>query len=290
VTKPTRPLLRYHGGKWKLAPWVIDHFPPHRTYVEPYGGGGSVLMRKARVDGEIYNDLDGEVVNVFRVLQDPGTAETLRRLIALTPFSREEFRRTYTEPRDAIEAAAFVISRSFMGFGSAASTRMHVTGFRASSKRAHGMSSTPAVDWANWPDQVPVFVARLRGVCIENRDAIAVMAQHDSPSTLHYVDPPYVQSTRSSLRQKNGNRGHYYRHDMADTDHERLAEFLHTVVGMVVLSGYPSQLYTDLYSDWAFHDRRHMADGGRARVERLWMNDRCARAQRQQEMSMEQRA
>lgn len=290
MTAPTRPLLRYHGGKWKLAPWILSHFPPHRTYVEAFGGGGSVLMRKPRVDGEIYNDLDGEVVNVFRILQDEASAEKLRRLLELTPFARAEFRRTYMPPRDPIEAAAFVIARSFMGFGSAASTRMHITGFRTSSKRSHGMSSTPAVDWSNWPDQVPVFVKRLRGVCIENRDAIAVMAQHDSPGTLHYLDPPYVQSTRSSLRVKNGNRGHYYKFDMADDQHRGLAEFVRELDGMVMISGYASELYDSLFSDWIHFDKKHMADGGRARVERLWMNDRCARAQRQHEMPMEQRA
>lgn len=276
--KPRRPVLRYHGGKWKLAPWVVAFFPPHRVYVEAFGGGASVLLRKPKVDGEIYNDLDDEVVNVFRVLQDPVKAAELRRLIALTPFARSEFKRTYGKPKGAIEAAAFVIARSFMGLGSAASTRMHITGFRTSSKRDMGSSSTPAVEWANWPDEVPAFVERLRGVCVENRDALAVMKQHDSPSTLLYVDPPYVQSTRSSLRNKNGNRGHYYKHDMADDDHVRLADFLHGVDGMVVLSGYPCDLYDSLYSDWERHEVYHMADGARRRTEVVWLNPACSRA------------
>ncbi len=276
-----RPVMRYHGGKWKLAPWVISFFPPHKTYVEAFGGGASVLLRKPRVNGEVYNDLDGEVVNVFRVLRDPETAAQLRRRLALTPFAREEFRRTYTAPADPIEAAAFVIARSFMGFGSAASTRTHVTGFRTSSKRDLGTSSTPAVEWGQYPDEVPRFVERLRGVVIENRDAIAVMAQHDDPKTLHYVDPPYVHSTRSSLRNPNGNRGHYYRHELTDEEHERLADFLHSAAGMVVLSGYPSELYNRLFSDWYRVERPHLADGGRRRVEVMWLNQRAARAQRQ---------
>lgn len=280
----SRPVMRYHGGKWKLAPWVVSFFPPHKTYVESFGGGASVMLRKHRVKGEIYNDLDGDVVNVFRVLQDPETAAELRRRLALTPFARVEFKRTYERPRDLVEAALFVIARSFMGFGSAASTRTHITGFRTSSKRDRGTSSTPAVEWADYPDEVPGFVERLRGVVIENRDALAVMAQHDEPSTLHYVDPPYVQSTRSSLRNPNGNRGHYYRHEMTDAEHERLGVFLHELAGMVVLSGYPSDLYERLFADWVRVERPHRADGGRPRTEVMWLNPRAARAQRQHQL------
>lgn len=278
----TRPVMRYHGGKWKLAPWIVSLFPPHDAYVEAFGGGASVLLRKPRVSGEVYNDLDSDVVNVFRVLRDPTQSAELRRLLALTPFARDEFKRTYKPPRDQVEAAAFVIARSFMGFGSAASTRMHITGFRTSSKRDQASRATPAVEWAGWPDEVPLFCERLAGVTIENRAAIDVMRQHDAPSTLHYVDPPYVQSTRSSLRVKNGNRGHYYRHDMDDAAHRELADYLHTVKGMVVLSGYPSELYAALFADWHRLDRPHMADGARPRMERIWMNRAAFEAQRQQ--------
>lgn len=77
-----RPLLRYHGGKWKLAPWIINHMAEHKTYVEPFGGGGSVLIRKPRAYAEVYNDLDGDVVNLFRVARDRG--EELRQALALT--------------------------------------------------------------------------------------------------------------------------------------------------------------------------------------------------------------
>lgn len=86
----TRPALRWHGGKWRLAPWVIEHFPPHRVYVEPYGGAASVLLRKRRSYAEIYNDLDDEVVGMFRVLRSD-RAPDLVRAVALTPFGRREF-------------------------------------------------------------------------------------------------------------------------------------------------------------------------------------------------------
>jgi DNA adenine methylase len=281
-----RPVMRFHGGKFRLAPWVLSLLPPHRTYVEGFGGAASVLLQKPRSRAEIYNDLDFELVNIFRVLQDPRTAEDLRRLASLTPFARAEFWRAYEPPAGPVDAAHKMIVRSFMGFGSASVTRTHQTGFRSSSRRAGHGSPTPAADWSNWPNHVPLFVERLRGVCIENRDAVAVMAQHDSPSTLHYVDPPYVQSTRSSLKQRNGNRGHYYKHDMDDAGHRRLAEFLRSVTGMVVLSGYRSALYDELYGDWVRLDRHHRAYGGRARVESVWLNPACAERQTQQVLEL----
>src|ERR1041385_943962 len=92
---PTRPVVRYHGGKWNLAPWIISHFPPHRIYVEPFGGAASVLLQKPRSYAEIYNDLDQEVVNVFRILRDRKAARELERLLRLTPFARDEFCHSY---------------------------------------------------------------------------------------------------------------------------------------------------------------------------------------------------
>lgn len=273
---PTRPVLRYHGGKWKLAPWLLQWFPPHHIYVEAFGGAASVLVRKPRSYGEIYNDRDSEVVNVFRVLRDPAKAAELERLIRLTPFAREEFKAAYTELEGDIERAHQMIVRAFMGFGSASMTRVHYTGFRSNSNRA---GTTPAQDWANWPVQIQQFTDRLKGVVIENRPAALVLTQHDTPQTLHYVDPPYPTSTRSSLKNKNGNVGHYYRHDMDDAGHIALAEVLHSLEGMVVLSGYPCEMYdTTLYGDWARHEIGHMADGAKPRTEVVWINPRCAEA------------
>lgn len=267
-----RPVLRYHGGKFRLAPWILSFFPQHHTYVEPYAGGGSVLMLKRRSKAEVYNDLAADVVNVFRVLQDPQSAEQLRRLSFLTPFARVEFERAYEPTDDPIERAMRTVARSFMGFGSASVHLSHQTGFRASSRRS---STTPAMDWVNWPEHVPAFVERLRGVVIESRDALACMAAHNHPDTLFYVDPPYVHSTRgctTGVRQK-------YEVEMTDADHVELAEVLHSLQGMVVLSGYPSSLYDfELYRSWERHERVALADGARERTEVVWMNPACSAA------------
>jgi DNA adenine methylase len=132
VTAPTRPVLRYHGGKFRKAPWIIGHFKPHRVYVEPYGGGASVLMRKPRADFEVYNDLDGDVVNVFRVLRDRRRSRALEQLLRLTPWARAEFELSYEASDDPVERARRTIVRCFMGHGTT-SRRKNRTGFRAGS-------------------------------------------------------------------------------------------------------------------------------------------------------------
>jgi DNA adenine methylase len=103
MSKVERPVLRYHGGKWKLAPWIIANMPPHQVYVEPFGGGANVLLRKERLAAEVYNDLDGRVVQVFRTLQDPEKAAQVRRRLSLTPFARAEFDSCYEPAVDEVD-------------------------------------------------------------------------------------------------------------------------------------------------------------------------------------------
>ncbi|EEG10265.1 DNA adenine methylase [Pseudogulbenkiania ferrooxidans] len=264
----TRPAMRYHGGKFRLAPWILSFLPEHRVYVEPFGGGGSVLLRKDRSHAEVYNDLDGEVVNLFRVVRDSG--DELVRQVELTPFAREEFKQAYQESADPIEQARRTLVRSYMGFGSAGASGQS-TGFRANSNRSN---KTPAHDWADFPSALASIVDRFRGVVIENRDALQCMQHHDSETTLHYVDPPYVHSTRN-LRT----RAPAYRHEMSDDDHRQLAAGLRELRGMVVLSGYPCELYDqELFADWERHECRALADGAKARTEVIWLNPACSAA------------
>lgn len=267
IGEPRRPLLRWHGGKWLLAPWIIAHFPTHRTYVEPFGGAASVLLRKPRSYAEIYNDLDDDVVNLFRVLRGPrDDAWELHHRLVLTPFSRTEFREAYLPTTDPIERARRLIIRSFMGFGSDGHNGARQTGFRANSNRS---GTTPAHDWQNYSDALECIMARVSGVVIEQRPAIEVMTQHDGPQTLHYVDPPYVHATRS--KAKNSSRKNYA-HEMTDADHAQLLSFLRTLKGMVVLSGYSHPAYETALNDWSRVERSALADGARERTEVLWIN------------------
>lgn len=274
----TRPVLRYHGGKFRLASWVVSFFPKHHVYVEPYGGAASVLLHKAPAHCEVYNDLNDEIVNVFRVLRDPDLASDLARLVALTPFARAEFDASYEPSADPVEQARRTICRSFMGFGSGAAFSKHATGFRTGIRGERNAGA--ASDLLTWPAEVPAFVERLRGVTIESRDALYLMARSDGPSTLFYVDPPYPHSTRGSargVRQK-------YAVEMTDADHRALADVLHDLEGMVVLSGYPCDLYDrDLFSGWERFERTALADGARKRTEVIWLNPACSAARSAQD-------
>ena len=271
--RPKRPVVRYHGGKWRLAPWIIAHLPPHQVYVEPFGGGASVLMRKARCYAEVYGDQWGRIVDVFRVLRSPAMASDLRRRIELTPFARCDFEAICEEAlcqeSDIIERARLTLFRSYAGFGSSSVNGAHSSGFRGGSNRR---GTIAAHDWAGYPDHIPAFVARLRGVVIENRPALDVIATHDSPETLIYADPPYPHSTRN-MRRGNAN----YAVEMSDDDQRALAAVLKTVQGMVVLSGYGCDLYDqELYPDWHRVEKDTYADSARKRTEVLWMNAKCA--------------
>jgi len=267
----SRPVLRYHGGKFILAPWIIGFFPPHRMYCEPFAGAASVLMQKPRSTAECINDLDDRIVAVFRCLRDPEKAEELRRRLVLTPFARAEFEESYSPAVDEIDAVRKTIVLSFMGHGSDSVGRGYRTGFRCKDTEGRAL---PSNEWANWPDQIPAFIQRLRRVAIERRDAVEVINRIDAVGTLFYVDPPYPAHARTSSVGKHG-----YRHELSDDQHCELAKTLHAVEGMVVLSGYACPLYDrDLYPDWERHETKALADGARPRMEVVWLNPACSAA------------
>lgn len=274
MNAPTRPALRYMGGKWRLAPWIVGHFPAHRTYVEPFGGAASVLLRKTRSYAEIYNDLDGEVVNLFRVLRCPDLGPELARQVALTPFARDEFEATYVASADPLENARQLVARSFMGFGSTAVALRRRTGFRADSNRS---GKHPAADWMGLPEALLAITDRMRGVVIENRDALSVMDRFDGPETLMFLDPPYVHGTRSQKRAR-GALEHAYKHEMTDEDHAGLLAWLQSSSSMILLSGYGSQLYDNGLKGWRRVEIDALADGARKRTEVLWINPAAANA------------
>ncbi len=269
-----RPALRWFGGKWLLAPWIIQFFPPHRIYVEAFGGAASVLLRKQPCYTEVYNDLDTDVVNLFRILRDADQAARLTEMLRLTPFARDEFVQSYEETADPLEQARRLVVRSFQGFGSSSPNRNRKTGFRANSNRS---GTTPSHDWANYPDALPDLIERWRGVVIENRPAAQVMANNDGRDTLFYVDPPYLHSTRGQKRV-GGQMYHVYAHEMTDEEHIALLESLLSLEGMVVLSGYPNQMYDDALGSWERHQRPAVADHALDRTEVVWLNPACVRA------------
>lgn len=270
----TRPVLRWHGGKFRLAPWIIGHFPKHRIYVEPFGGAASVLLQKPALPADVYNDLDGTVVNVFRTLRDPGKAAELERRLRLTLFARAEFEWSYLPPADDIDAAHKMIVRGFMGFGSDSNTRSCRTGFRAKMSDERAL---PSQAWATYMDAMPFFVRRLAGVVIEQIPALDLFARYDTEGTLFYVDPPYPHETRSSLHGRS-KRTHGYRHELTTADHIRLLAALKKLRGMVALSSYPNELYDRRLKQWRKVEVASLADGATPRTEVLWLNPACSAA------------
>lgn len=222
-----------------------------------------MLLRKPRSYAEVYNDLDTEAVNLFRVLRDPALSRRLVEALHLTPFARDEFVAAYADSDDEVERARRLVVLSFQGFGSNAHAKRS-TGFRSSSSRS---GTTPAFDWMNYPEALVATAERFRGVVIENRSAINVMTQHDAATTVHYVDPPYVQSTRGRFDMQRA-----YRHEMTDDQHVELLACLRTLKGGVVLSGYPCAMYDEQLGDWTRIEKDTHADGARKRTEVLWIS------------------
>mgnify|MGYP001176824854 CR=1 FL=1 len=266
MTQPKirHPVMRYHGGKFRLAPWIISHFPDHRCYVEPFGGAAGVLIQKPRSYAEVYNDLDGEVVNLFRVLRDADMCRRLQDACSLTAYAREEFNLAKQPATDPIERARRMVVRACMGFGSASALDSH-SGFRCDSKRLY---ATAAHLWTRFPANLAAISERLQGVIIENKNALEVMRAHDGDDTLHYIDPPYVSETRAAGRRQ-------YNHEMTDDDHVELLATATLMRGAVVISGYDCEIYRDLLTGWQMKTKSSRISAGKGtktRQECIWLS------------------
>ena len=259
-----RPPVKWDGGKHYLCHRIIEHFPPHDTYLEPFGGAASVLLNKVPSPVEVYNDLDQRITRLFRVLRDNG-AELIRRL-SLTPYSEIEFDASEEDVADEIELARrdFVRWRlSLGGRGDSFSFTKH--------RVRRGMADVVSGYLSAIDEQLPLIVTRFRTVQILCKPAVDVIPKWDSPTTLIYCDPPYLHSTRHEGSTS------VYGCEMSEDDHRELATVLKACKGKVVLSGYPSDLYSELYEGWrkVTFDIANHAAGGREKArkeETLWMN------------------
>lgn len=262
----THPPMRYHGGKWRIAPWIIQFFPEHRIYCEPFGGGASVLLQKPPAEMEVYNDLDQTVVNLFRVLRDPEKAERLRVMLELTCHSRDEFFYAMDELRheDDVTRAWAVIVRARQSIG--AKPTIEPGGFRTCTPKSKGSYGRT---WREFTEGFGEIIDRFRGVVVENLPAEKLIPLQDSPETLFYVDPPYVMDTRSLKHRK------VYANEMTDEEHLSLIELLKGVRGFVVLSGYDCELYRSALDGWARYEIGARAQKNMERVEVVWLNEAC---------------
>lgn len=254
-------ILKYPGAKWSLAEWIIGHFPPHHSYLEPFFGSGAVLFNKPRSNIETINDLDVDVVNLFECIRrDP---EKLGRMVYYTPYSRQEYERSYSQatPADPFDRAAKFLIRCNQGYGFR--TNEIKVGWKndvQGRERAYA-----AKCWTELPEVIAQAAERLRGVQIERRAAAEVISRFNAPNVLIYCDPPYVLSARSGGKRQ-------YKHEMTDTDHAVLLEVLKAHRGPVLISGYRSDLYDRELSGWYRETTTATDQLSRRREEVLWMN------------------
>lgn len=256
----------WYGGKFSHLDWLLPLLPPAHHYCEPFAGSGAVLLNREPSPVETYNDIDGEVVNFFKTLRDDGPE--LQRLIALTPFSREEFHDAITASphgQSRLERARrfYVLARQTRT-GLAQSATLGRWANCKNTSRA-GMSGVVS-RWLGGVEGLETIAERLIRVQIENRPAIDVIRLYDSPQTLFYCDPPYLHDTRGDSAA--------YGYEMVDHEHIELSAALRRCAGKVAISGYRNDLMDQLYQGW----RRYDADGKQAhsvkqmRFECVWMN------------------
>lgn len=234
-----------------------------------------MLLRKERSPGECYNDIDSTLANLFLVLRDPAGAAELCRRIRLTLFARAEYDLAFEPTDDPIERARRLVVRSYMGYGSSSAISQRSTGFRASLVNRGG--ALPAGEWPGMPAALQAIAARMQGVLIECRPVIQVIDRYDAPDALIYLDPPYVQNTRSAKR-RGGQAFHAYAFEMSDDDHGSLLARALQAKSMVVISGYANRLYDDALGNWRRLQMATHADGALDRMEILWINPACADA------------
>lgn len=251
-----KPLLKYPGGKWRISKWIIDHFPEHKVYLEPFFGSGAVFFNKQPSYIETVNDIDGNIVNLFRVCRD--FPKQLATVINLTPFARDEFIFCYEmKVDDPIERARRTIVRYHQSFGTSNSSR--------NSWRNVQTYGGPrcATMWNYLPQAVIECCERIKEAQIENTDALELIKRYDDENTLIYCDPPYLPN----LRKKN-----MYALEMDENQHRALLEVICKSKSKIIISGYDSQLYNDKLAGWNSDTIETTAQMGLHRVEKIWFN------------------
>jgi len=259
-TRPRRPAFRYYGAKWRLAPEILKLFPPHGAYLEPCFGSGAVLAYKPPSKIEIVNDINGRIVNFFRVLRE--RPNDLVRLLNLTPYARDEFEACIEPASDPLEEA-----RRFYSVISMARSRSILPGDQRRDWRRGFMGSSMAKEFAK-TEHLLDWAARLKGVQIENEDALDLIERVRGLDYLIYFDPPYLKETRVLSNR--------YAYETTEQWHRNAAELLNRHDGPAIVSGYPSKIYKELYegNGWSVIDFRMSIDSPSRPdvIERLWLS------------------
>lgn len=253
--KETKRILNYPGSKWTLAQKIIDIMPQHDTYVEPFFGSGAVFFNKPAAKVETINDIDSRIVNFFKVCRD--NPNELIQKILFTPHSREEYLGSYEVSDDSIEDARRLMVRCWQAIGAKTTDK---TGWR-SIIEPNGPNT--AQEWKYVWERIEEVAYRLKGVQIEQQDAMQLLDRYNRLNVLAYVDPPYLLNTRSKRM---------YQHEIDDDYHRELLRLLNRFKGKVILSGYESDMYNNYLTDWHKLKFKQSAEAGASRMEVLWCN------------------
>ncbi len=244
IAKRLPAAFPYIGGKWRLAPKIVKLLPEHRVYVEVFGGSGAVLFAKQRTQVEVYNDVDADAVNFFRVLRDETMTDRLMMLLIHTPYSRREYRDLchMPAPADPVLRAwrYWAIARMCYGGYRPANNGKSFAGstvgrWRRSLSARHQLGGDAAT-LHNKIDELARFAERLRGVYIEDKDFPYILSRWDSAETFFYLDPPYF-----------GTEGYYDGGLFPTYRHVELADLLARIQGKAIVSYYPHPKVDELY-------------------------------------------
>lgn len=269
-----RPVLKWNGGKFLDGPLIISYFPKHASFVDVFGGGGNITLRKQRSTFEYYNDIDKRVVNFFEQLEQ-NRLQLIRR-IKWTPYSRLVFERAKrSQQSTGIEGAVNFYISCWM------SMKQNSSGGSFRTRGNIGEDDGRYNPAGLWADLSPLFAAaeRFRGVHIEWLPYQEIFEKLDHPDTLFYLDPPYLGKTRTSQRL-------YLFEMISALDHARLARRVRKLKGMVIISGYPSRLYERLYerNGWQIVTKQTRDNKRNVRTEAIWISPNAQKFQIQQEL------
>jgi len=261
-----RIVFGWYGGKFSHLHWLLPLLPDCHHYCEPFAGSAAVLLNRPPSPVETYNDIDGEVVNFFRVLRNRKNA--LVEAIGLTPFSREEFYRSLngeTEQLSELERARRFFVRARQVRTGLAQTASLGRWANCKNTTRSGMSGVVS-RWLGSVEMLPEIADRLLRVQIENRPALEIIELYDGTGTLFYCDPPYPHECRGDSKA--------YGFEMTNADHQRLARALDRAKARVAVSGYRCDLMDSLYKDWRRIDApsKKCHSIKKPRTEALWVN------------------
>lgn len=251
-----KAILKYPGAKWRLSRWIIEHFPDHKVYCEPFFGSGAIFFNKAPAYIETINDLDGNIVNLFRVCREH--PEELAVAIEMTPFSREEFSDCYDmSVKNEVERARRTLVRFHQSFGTSNSSK---NSWRNVQTYGGPRCSTM---WNYLPDTIMECFVRMKNAQIECIDALELIKRYDSKDTLIYIDPPYLPA----LRKRN-----LYKYEFSEDQHREMLDIIKQSKSKIILSGYDCDLYNTELEGWRTDEKETTAQMGLHRTEKLWMN------------------